>query len=94
MQILAAAMVIGAMVLFAGGATAADGKLTIAVFTKNSTNPAYQSFRIAADQIAHAAGARTVHYVPNKPDNVEEQKAMVEQAPEGQAGRRHLHPRR
>ena len=53
--------------------------MTIAVFTKNSTNPAYEAFRIAADQIARAAAARTVHYVPKKPDNVDEQKAMVEQ---------------
>ena len=53
--------------------------MTIAVFTKNSTNPAYEAFRIAADQIARAADARTVHYVPKKPDNVDEQKAMVEQ---------------
>lgn len=54
--------------------------MTIAVFTKNSTNPAYQSFRIGADRIAQAAGARTVHYVPTKPDDVKEQKALVEQA--------------
>jgi ribose transport system substrate-binding protein len=52
----------------------------IAVFTKNNTNPAYAAFRFAADQIARAAGARTVHYVPNKPDNVDEQEAMVEEA--------------
>ena len=51
----------------------------IAVFTKNRTNPAYEAFRIAADRIARAAGARTAHYVPNKPDNVDEQRAMVEQ---------------
>jgi ribose transport system substrate-binding protein len=52
---------------------------TIAVFTKNFTNPAYQSFRIAADRIARSAGARIQHYVPKQPDNVDEQKAMVEQ---------------
>jgi ribose transport system substrate-binding protein len=55
------------------------GMITIAVFTKNSTNPAYESFRIGADKIARAAGARTVHYVPRKPDDVAEQKAFVEQ---------------
>jgi len=58
---------------------AIDEKFTIAVFTKNSTNPAYEAFRIAADQVARAAEARIVHYVPTKPDNVDEQKAMVEQ---------------
>ncbi len=52
---------------------------TIAVFTKNSTNPAYEAFRLAADQVARSSGARTVHYVPKKPDNVDEQKAFVEQ---------------
>jgi ribose transport system substrate-binding protein len=57
----------------------ADEKMTIAVFTKNTTNPAYEAFRIAADQVARSAGARIVHYVPKQPDNVDEQKAMVEQ---------------
>lgn len=52
---------------------------TIAVFTKNSTNPAYEAFRIGADQVARGAGARTVHFVPKQPDNVDEQKAFVEQ---------------
>src|SRR6202051_3250787 len=69
-----------AMTIFVGDAKAADEKMTIAVFTKNSTNPAYEAFRIAADQVARAAGARVVHYVPKQPDNIDEQKAMVEQA--------------
>jgi ribose transport system substrate-binding protein len=79
MQTLVAAMIASSMILYAGGATAAEASMTIAVFTKNTTNPAYESFRIAADQVAHAAGARTVHYVPKQPDNVGEQQAMVEQ---------------
>src|SRR5882672_2878040 len=53
--------------------------MNIAVFTKNATNPAYAAFRIAADQVAHSAGAKTTHFVPQKPDNVDEQSAMVEQ---------------
>ncbi len=68
----------GLMALIAGHADAA-AQITIAVFTKNSTNPAYESFRIGADKIARAAGARTIHYVPKTPDNVDEQKAFVEQ---------------
>jgi len=82
MHYLAAAMMAGSMVLFASSfavGAKAEGK-TIAVFTKNTTNPAYEAFRIAADQVARSAGARTVHYVPKQPDNVDEQKAMVEQA--------------
>jgi ribose transport system substrate-binding protein len=53
--------------------------MIIAVFTKNLTNPAYEAFRIAADQVARVTGARVVHFVPKQPDNVDEQKAMVEQ---------------
>jgi ribose transport system substrate-binding protein len=67
------------LVLMAGRAGAADEQITLAVFTKNSTNPAYEAFRIATDQIARTTGARIVHFVPNQPDNVDEQKAMVEQ---------------
>ncbi len=78
MKCLTAAAMAGSIALSAGHASAADN-MTIAVFTKNSTNPAYEAFRIAADQIARSTGARTVHFVPKKPDNVDEQKAMVEQ---------------
>jgi ribose transport system substrate-binding protein len=78
MRYLVAAMLAGTMMSF-GGHVMADEKMTIAVFTKNTTNPAYEAFRIAADQVARSAGARIVHYVPKQPDNVDEQKAMVEQ---------------
>jgi ribose transport system substrate-binding protein len=53
---------------------------TLAVFTKNRLNPAYSAARTAADRVAAAGGASTRHYVPEKPDNVEQQKALVEQA--------------
>jgi ribose transport system substrate-binding protein len=53
---------------------------TIAVFTKNFTNPAYAAFRLAADQVACASGMRTVHFVPIRPDDVDEQTAFVAQA--------------
>jgi ribose transport system substrate-binding protein len=78
MRYLAMALMTGSMALSAGQAKAAD-EITIAVFTKNLTNPSYEAFRIAADQIAHATGVRLIHFVPKQPDNVEEQKAMVEQ---------------
>jgi ribose transport system substrate-binding protein len=78
MRYLVTAMLTGSMALFAVGVQAAD--TTIAVFTKNLTNPAYEAFRIAADQIARSTGAKILHYVPKTPDNVDEQKAMVEQA--------------
>jgi ribose transport system substrate-binding protein len=78
MKYLVAAVLGGTMTLFAGSGKAAEG-MTIAVFTKNLTNPAYEAFRIAADQVARATGARVVHFVPKQPDNIDEQKAMVEQ---------------
>jgi ribose transport system substrate-binding protein len=79
MRYLTAAAVVGSMALCAGHARAADENMTIAVFTKNLTNPAYEAFRIAADQIARSTGAKIQHFVPKQPDNVDEQKAMVEQ---------------
>ena len=79
MRHLFVAVVGGAMALLAHNAGAADDKMTIAVFTKNSTNPAYEAFRIAADQIARTTGAKLLHFVPKQPDNVDEQKAMVDQ---------------
>jgi len=79
MRYLTAVMVAGSMLLFAGDALAADKEMTIAVFTKNRTNPAYEAFRIASDQIARTTGVKLIHLVPNQPDNVDEQKAMVDQ---------------
>jgi len=53
---------------------------TIAVFTKNRTNPAYEAARLGADRVAARFGAETVHYVPDKPDDVAEQIALIERA--------------
>src|ERR1700716_1362624 len=78
MRVLLAAVTAASLALPAGKATAADD-MTIAVFTKNLTNPYYEAFRIAADKVAAATGAKIQHYVPKQPDNVDEQKAMVEQ---------------
>ena len=78
MQYLATTL-IAASALLASPAKAAESSITIAVFTKNTTNPAYAAFRLAADQIGQAAGAQIRHFVPKQqPDNVDEQKAMVE----------------
>jgi ribose transport system substrate-binding protein len=65
--------------VFTAGAAFAEGP-TIAVFTKNFTNPAYAAARRGADLVAKENGAKTIHYVPEKPDNVEQQKALVDQA--------------
>jgi len=53
---------------------------TIAVFTKNRTNPAYHAARLGADRAAARLGARVLHYVPDIPDDIGEQIALVGQA--------------
>src|SRR5260370_6184435 len=53
---------------------------TVAVFTKNRVNPAYAAARLAADRVAAEVGARTIHYVPETPDDVGKQKALVGEA--------------
>jgi ribose transport system substrate-binding protein len=53
---------------------------TIAVFTKNRSNPAYAAARLGADRSAQRLGARTVHYVPQKPDDIDEQIALIDTA--------------
>ena len=52
----------------------------IAVFTKNNTNPAYGAARLGADLTAQRLGARTLHYVPAKPDDIDEQLALINAA--------------
>jgi ribose transport system substrate-binding protein len=77
---LTVVLAIWASTLAFASSRAADQGPVIAVFTKNTTNPAYENFRLGADKAAAAMGARTRHYVPNKPDNVDEQTALIAQA--------------
>lgn len=62
--------------LLATGAWAADE--TIAVFTKNQTNPYFQTVRVGADVAAKSMGAKAVHYIPTKPDSIPEQLSQIE----------------
>lgn len=55
----------------------ADGE-TIAVFTKNQTNPYFQAVRVGADNAAKALNAKTQHYIPTKPDSIPEQLSQIE----------------
>lgn len=55
----------------------ADGE-KIAMFTKNQINPYFKTMRDGADTAAKSMNATVVHYVPNKPDNIAEQLAEVE----------------
>lgn len=52
----------------------------IAVFTKNRTNPAYEAARLGADRAARALGAQTLHFVPDKGDDPDEQRALIDEA--------------
>ena len=55
----------------------ADGE-TIAVFTKNQTNPFFQTVRVGADSAAKTLNAKTLHYIPTKPDSIPEQLSQIE----------------
>jgi ribose transport system substrate-binding protein len=52
----------------------------LALFTKNRTNPAYAGARLGADRVAARLGVALTHHVPVKPDDVEEQRALLEAA--------------
>lgn len=54
--------------------------MRLAVFTKNSTNPAYAAARLGAERTAARFGASVTHYVPRKPDDIDEQTAQIDQA--------------
>jgi ribose transport system substrate-binding protein len=52
----------------------------IAVFTKNRTNAAYEAARLGADRTAARLGAYTSHFVPQTPDDVDQQRALIDAA--------------
>jgi len=54
--------------------------MKLAVFTKNRTNPAYEAARIGADRTANRFGAAITHYVPDIPDDVDQQIALIDRA--------------
>jgi ribose transport system substrate-binding protein len=68
--------IVGLSMAFVGSALA-DGE-TIAVFTKNQTNPFFQAVRVGADAAAKQLNAKVVHYIPTKPDSIPEQLSQVE----------------
>lgn len=48
--------------------------------TKNYTNPAYDGARQGVDRVVQRLGGRASHYAPKSPDNVDEQRGLIEQA--------------
>ena len=59
------------------GSAFAEGE-TIAVFTKNLTNPYFQAVRIGTETAAKTLGVKVIQYVPTKPDSIPEQLSQVE----------------
>jgi ribose transport system substrate-binding protein len=53
---------------------------TIAVFTKNTTNPFSKAIRLGADTAAKKLSVDVNHYVPTTADNAAEQSKLVEDA--------------
>jgi ribose transport system substrate-binding protein len=49
----------------------------LVVMTKNGQNPAYTGSRIGADRVAARYGCALTHAVPEKPDDVDEQHALL-----------------
>lgn len=58
--------------------SAGSRRCRLALFTKNRTNPAYTGARLGADRVAARLGCALTHHVPVKPDDVEEQRALLE----------------
>jgi ribose transport system substrate-binding protein len=53
----------------------------LAVFTKNFSNPAYAAARLGADRAARRFGGSEVrHYVPETPDDAEQQSVLIHEA--------------
>ena len=69
--------VAAAVALFAAGTGFAADE-TIAVFTKNQTNPYFQAVRVGAETAAKTLGVKVEQYVPTKPDSIPEQLSQVE----------------
>ncbi|QTL05624.1 sugar ABC transporter substrate-binding protein [Aquabacter sp. L1I39] len=62
---------------FAATAARADGE-TVALFTKNQTNPYFQAVRVGSEMAAKSMNAKVVNYIPTKPDSIPEQLSQVE----------------
>ncbi len=57
---------------------AAAQEATIAVMTKNLTNPFFQAVRVGAENFAKSAGVKVVQFVPTTPDSIPEQLSQLD----------------
>jgi len=69
--------VTAALTTLLSGSAFAAGE-TIAVFTKNLTNPYFQAVRVGTETAAKTLGVKVIQYVPTKPDSIPEQLSQVE----------------
>ena len=69
---------VAAIVIAASAGLAQAENETIAVFTKNLTNPFFQNVRAGAENAAKQFGVKVIQYVPTKPDSIPEQMSQVE----------------
>ena len=58
----------------------AGGRETIALFTKNQTNPYFQTVRVAAQTAATQLGVDLDNYIPTTADSIPEQMSQIEDA--------------
>jgi len=77
MKYIAIGLAVALAVAVSPGAARADGE-TIAVFTKNQTNPYFQAVRVGADTAGKSLKVKIIQYVPTKPDSIPEQLSQVE----------------
>jgi ribose transport system substrate-binding protein len=61
------------------GSASADSE-TIAIFTKNQTNPFFETVRVGTAAAAKANNAKLIQYIPVKPDSIPEQLSQVDDA--------------
>jgi len=66
-----------ALAMMVAGPALAGGE-TIAVFTKNQTNPYFQAVRVGTETAAKTLGVKVIQYIPTKPDSIPEQLSQVE----------------
>ena len=76
MKYLAISVIAVLTALISGPALA--GGETIAVFTKNQTNPYFQAVRVGTETAAKTLGVKVIQYIPTKPDSIPEQLSQVE----------------
>lgn len=66
------------LVLLAAARPGVAQDLSVAVMTKNLTNPFFQAVRVGAEKAGKSANVKVVNYVPTKPDSIPEQLSQID----------------